>query len=281
MNKKKPKAKTNHSVKKSQEQEYLGSLDLREWWEVFATSMNKNGTQKFPTVWSFIKAKAKHKWQRHFLYWLLGPKASEGKSNYSAFPQYDWESKRDNGFWYSSKNIENLRAEIKRKDTSFARLQTAGESLIDDLAELSELQKQISREFGPRLFLDNLKSDENASRVSLYLTMKRQVQEMKAHLLQTFAKTQGMDMNQLSNFLELFAHGMGSAASAQLGYGGGAKQLEGSKEEKQYNSVLGQLCDMTLRKSAELELALPDSEAERIVQETVRPNGNGKIKRVQ
>jgi hypothetical protein len=275
----KPKpVKKKHSSVISREKVYLGSLDLKEWWEEFATASNKNGTQKFPTVWTFIKHKAKHGWQRDFLYWLIGPPASEGKSPYPETPQYDWATKRERGFWYSSENIEHLKSEIKRKDTSFARLQTAGESLLDDLAELSELQKQISKEFGGRLFLEKNTAEENSARAHLYLEMRQRVQEMKAHVLQTFAKTQGMDMNQLSNFLELFANGMGAAASQQLGYGGG-KYLpdgDGKGESGSYNSVLRQLCDATLKKAADLELELP-SEGQTIIKETIEGKTNGKV----
>jgi len=248
------------------EKEYLNSLDLVEWWEEFATATHKNGTQKYPTVWSFIKAKAKHEWQRKFLYWILGPKA-EGQSPYPDFAQYDWEAKRDRGFWYSSKNIETLKAEVKGKATSFARLQTAGDSLLDNLAELAELDKQISKEFGGRLMLPNNTADENAARMNLYLTLKEKVQTMKAHILQTYAKTQGMDLNQLSNFLELFANGMGKAVASQLGFGSPSPaQLEAENSESKYNNVLMQLHDMTLKKSADLDLALPSSEMEKVVE---------------
>ena len=279
MKKIKPKSVKKRAVSNgssnSKEKAYLQAIDFREWWEEFATGMRKNGTQKYPTVWSFIKSKAKHGWQRDLLYWVLGPEATKGDSKYSSFPQFDWNTKRERGFWFSSTNIENLRSEIKRKATSFDRLQTAGESLIDDLAELSELQKQVSKEFGNRLFLPDNTTEENTARVNLYMQLRSQMQEMKAHILQTFAKTQGMDMNQLTGFLEVFANGMGQAASRQLGYGGGQPLLEGDKAETSYNRVLTQLCDMTLKKSADLELELP-SDAERAVKESI----NGKGKRV-
>jgi hypothetical protein len=266
-NKLKVKPKKVASPGNSRNKEYLASLDLRDWWEEFAHGFKKNGAQKYPTVWSFIKAKAKVKWQQNFLYWLLGPKADEGKSEYGGYPQYDWADKRARGFWYSSENIERLSSTIKSKDTAFARLQTAGESLLDDLSEVAELQKQITREFGHQLLLPDNTADENASRVKLYLELKSSLQQQKAQILNTFAKTQGMDLNQLTDFLQLFAGGMGAAASAQLGYGGGSKTLEGRTGAATENKVLLQLTEQVMRKAAMFELDLPDMDAEQTIKE--------------
>jgi hypothetical protein len=285
---KKTKTKTKVTTKIStvtREKLYYRSLDMRQLWEEFAFKVKRNGTRSYPTIWSFIKAKTKHTWQRDFLYWVLGPEATEGKSPYPGYTQLDFESKREKGFWHSSKNIENVAAEIRRKDTSFAKLQAAGMTLLEDLGELGELNKQVSREFGGRLLLDENTAEENAARISLFLEVKSRIQILKAGVLSTFAKTQGMDMNQLANFLELFAGGMGQAASAQLGYGGGNVLTDGKTEKLGYENVLKQLCDMTMNKAAELEMELPD-DGKTIIEDLVekpKPNGhtNGKGRSLQ
>jgi hypothetical protein len=276
---KKSKPKQSHSSKQSKatrEKAYLGTLDLKELWEEFAFAINKNGTQKYTTVWSFVKAKAKSSWQRDFLYWLLGPKETGGDTLYSGFTQFDWEDKREKGFWYSETNLENFSDTIKKKHTAFDRLQQAGdESLLQSLAEYNELDKQVSKEFGGRLMLPNNTSEENTARVSLFFSLKKQIQDMKIHIIQSYAKTQGMDITQLTNFIEMLTMGKGSNVASQVGFGADRMLEGGTKEEKQYKGVLTQIVDTMLKKSADLEMELPSSSMEEIV----NTEGRGKDRR--
>ena len=82
--KKKP-AKSGNKI-----QEYYESLDLRTWWEEFSTDCTKNGTRTYKTVWSFIVAKTKIKWQQDFLWWILGPLGeSDEFKEYKQFDRFD------------------------------------------------------------------------------------------------------------------------------------------------------------------------------------------------
>jgi len=245
---------------------YLQSLDLQEWWDEFAHSHKRNGTQTYPTVWSFVKKKAKVKWQRDFLYWLLGPIA-EGESPYPGITQLDFNGKRERGFWHSSTNIENFKKEVNAKASSFQRIQSAGNSLLEDLARLGELQKKIDNEYGGALHLPDNTVEENHARVSMYMSLTQQLMTMKQALLHTYAKTQGMDMSQLSNFINLFASGMGRQVAAQLGFG---EAETAEKEETTFHKVLNQFSEMTLRKSAQMGLPLP-AEMETAAVEIITP----------
>lgn len=257
----KSKVKTNSKLAS-----YDSSLDYQSMWESFCNSTNKNGTQKYKTVWSFIKAKTKTDWQQKFLWWRIGPKADEINAAYKDFSQYDWEAKRERGFWHSDTNIVQLKNEIANKNNALSKIAQVGQLNLDMMSQLKNVIDQLNREYGNQLFLPELDVKENALRLKLFLATHREVAELLQMYQLTFAKTQGIDIQNLSDFLAMFQGGMANAAGNNaaanaLGFGSG-KQIDAESED---SAAMRQIASMMIKKAAKQGLPLPDPEMENII----------------
>lgn len=258
---KRPKSKKVAKVSSSFKS-YFDSIDFSEWWEEFAHSVNKNGTQKYQTIYSFIKHKEKAKNKREFLWWILGPEVKLTKDDehkYKSFSQYDWETKREKGFWYSSSNIEQLKREVKSKHSSMDAIRSMGTVNLDVLGQLQSVSEQLDREYNGRLFLPELSAKENTARVKLYFELKQNLVTMLKEVQLVYAKTQGVDTERLESMLAI----MGPAVLAQIsGIATGGQSSTGGLD------AVGQaIAKMISSKAAAYDLALPDKSMEDAVKE--------------
>ena len=118
MKKLKPEAKKPTRVEKSRERMYLDSLDLREWWEDFATEMNKKRNSEVSHGLEFRQGQSKARMAATLS--ILAHRAQRlPKENHrmQTFVSTNGKKNSEGGFWFSSENIEGLRSEIKRKAT--------------------------------------------------------------------------------------------------------------------------------------------------------------------
>jgi len=260
------KAKATKATDKVQD--FYESIDLRDWWEEFSTSCNENGNLQYATVWSFITKKAKDKWKRDFLWWILGPKGEDG-GEYAKYTQFDWEQRREKGHWYNSANAETLQQEVKRAGNALDAVREVGKVNVEFIQRIRNLALEIDREYSGRIFLPSLTQKENTLRAMTYTKLLDQLQGMldKAQIM--FGKTQGLDLQQLSNFLEMFAKGMGQTA-ANIGLTN-AKTLDAHLDEQDIETTtIGKIARMITAKAEAMELDLPDTDTENIITEAVK-----------
>lgn len=268
--KKKRSASTPQTSSLSKEQTYIESIDLFDWWDDFMYATNKNGSIKYPTVWSFIQKKTKIDWQRRMLYWMLGPKVDNkdiAASPYKDYPQYDWYEKRERGYWFGSQNVEDLRKDFANQMSALDKVANLGDVNIDIIGQLRELGKQIQREFGGRLFLPDASIKENMMRANLYMNLQKQFMTMMEQAQKMYSRTQGVDLDGINQFLAMMAAGAGQAAGSigmnrLLGDAGG-KTIDA--DTLQASETVKQLLQMTMKKSVELNVPLPDPDMEKII----------------
>lgn len=248
--------------------DYFDSLALYEWWEQFTTSFNDNGTFKYQTVHQFIKVKAKNEKQRKFLWYILGPAIvlegdeTNGHSDYSAFKQFDWADKREQGFWYSNANTEKLKQEATKAYGAMDEVRAVGKVNLDDICRIKTILDQLDREYGGQLNIPSFSSKENALRIATYTSLRSQLQ-IQLHSAQLmYAKTRGVDMNQLSELVAVAGASILGTLSGHVG-----------KEDPALTAKIGtmdKLRDMLLTKSTNYEMPLPDKDMEAIIKDTGR-----------
>lgn len=258
--------KQSASKSKDKVEDYYALLDLRTWWEDFATSINENGTSKYKTVWSFITAKTKIQWQRDFLYWILGPIGSS--EEYKKYEQFDWEAKREKGFWYNSANAEKLSNDVKAKRSALDAMRALGGVNVSFISRLEALAAEIDREYSGRIFLPTLTAKENNLRAATYTGLLNQLLSMMKEAQIMYGRTQGMDLERLDQFFSMFAGSMGQAA-AQMGLAEG-KVIEGDSQPTA-STAMQQVMNMVISKAAQRELDLPDPEMDTIVLNASKP----------
>lgn len=245
-------------------QALLDNYDLAEWWDEFINTPSKNGTLKYPTVYSFIKKKAKTKKEKEFLWWVLGPPvdSKEKKGHkFEKYPQFDWEAKREKGSWFVSKNVEELKQEVRRSHSAMDAIKAMGEINLDVIGRLKSVAEQIDREFGGKIFLPDLSMKENAFRSKLYFQLQEQLVGLFRECQLMFARTQGIDMERLEGILAMF----GPKVIQHLA---GASAIQGASEDehtKSLGTVAEQLNKMLVAKAVDYELQLPSKEMEDVV----------------
>jgi hypothetical protein len=253
------------SKTKDRLEEYFSSLDFTDLWESFSTDCNENGTLKYATVWSFVKAKTKESWKQKFLYWILGPIGTSDE--YKKYDQFDFDKRRENGHWYNSANASKLANEVKKHNNALESLREVGKVNISFISRLENLAKEIDREYSGRLFLPNLSAKENTLRAANYTQLLDRLQQMMGQAQIMYGRTQGMDLERLDQFFAMFGQGMGQAA-AQMGLASGGKIIEGQTPA---SAAITKIADMIAQKAANFELELPDSDMNDIVTESMQP----------
>lgn len=270
------KAKTK--VEGDKIEDFVNSLQLNEMWEEYAHGFNSNGTPKYKTVWSYISKFTKVPRERDILYWMLGPKVileDEQIPKYK-LEQYDWEARRQQGFWYSSKNIETLKSDISRKASAYESVKQAGKVNVDTIAMLNGLLRQLDEEFGGRLFLPDLSMKENTLRAQLYMMLVEKITTISNQAQLMYARTQGLDLERLDQFFSMFGTSMGRTASMLMGQTLEADSSGINPLTKQYAKVV----EMVTAKASEYDLPIPDDIAaaiQEVQQEVVQEKKSRKV----
>lgn len=198
----KSKTKTRKPVKSLQA--YYDQIDFYSWWEQFSLSFQENGQHKYITVHSFIKAKTSDPKKREFLWWVLGPKEGEPRNKeYAKYPQFDWEHKRGNEFWCSSKNIEDIKHAASHRMSSIDEIKAIGSFNLDGMGRVKRLLDQLDSEFAGRLQLPNFSVKENSIRLNEYLSIRSKLLGQMHEEQMMFAKTRSVDMSQLEALLQI------------------------------------------------------------------------------
>jgi hypothetical protein len=264
----KSKKNTKKSPTRSREKEYYENLDLRTWWETFSTECLGNGVLRYKTIWSFITVKTKIQWQRDFLWWLLGPKGES--QDYKDFPQFNWEDRREKGHWYEGDNAKRLAEDISNKRSALDSLKQLGTINLTFISRIEALATEIDREFSGRLFLSDLSLKENSLRVKMYFTYLSQIQGMLNDAQLMYGKSQGLDLERMSDFYALFSKGM-SEAAANMGFIDGEVINKPTEANNKASAALSQIMDMVVNKAAKQGIALPDKDMETIIVANAKP----------
>ena len=253
---------------------YVDSLDFNAMWESFANSFNENGTPRYRTVWSFITKQTKDAKERDILYWMLGPRVEieKGQKPKYSLEQYDWEDKRQKGFWFSSKNIENLKTDIHNKASAYESVRQAGRVNVDTIAMLNNLLRQLETEFGGRILLPNLTTKENMLRANLYMNLLERITKLSTDAQLMYAKSQGLDLENLDAFFQLFGAQMGKTAATLMG-----QKAELADKTNPLQAQFSKVVEMVTTKATEFSLPLPDNLAQAI-KETSESKSSKKAK---
>ena len=276
-----PKAKQQKKSKKTKAssskgsdgkvEAFVNSLQLNEMWEEFHNAFNSNGTPRYKTVWSFISKYTKVEKHRDILYWMLGPKVviKPGEVAKYNLDQYDWEDKRQRGYWFLDQNVQNLKQDIHAKAIAYQAIKEAGKVNVDTIAMLNKLLMQLEVEFGGRLFLPELSVKENAMRATLYMQLVEKITTISNQAQLMFAKTQGMDLERLDQFFAMFGSAMGRTAATLMGAPQDDSGDNASGHHLTMKTQFAKVLDMVTNKAAEYNLPVPDDIAAAIKATTV------------
>jgi len=250
--------KSKHAAKKHERLlDYFNSLNLESWWEQFSMSYTDSGQLKFATVHQFITSKTKDKRKYDFLWWILGPPCDEPRNpEHAPFKQFDWQAKRNNGYWTSSEKLNKIKADVSRCNSAFDEVKAIGAFNLDEMVRFKLMADQLDAEYAGRLNLPNLSAKENSIRLNEYINLKMKLQGLMHNAQQMFAKTRSVDFSALSEMLAI-------AGTAMLGTMSNTAQVD--PEVQRQLDQMQSLNKMMLAKSNTYQMDLPDKDANEII----------------
>lgn len=252
------KTKTKKPSKGIKLQDYFESLDLYSWWEQFSLSYADNGQHKHVTVLAFIKSKTSDRKKIDFLWWILGPTADEPRNpEYKVYKQFDWQHKRDQGFWLNNRKIQDIQKSAASRMSSIDEVKATGAFNLDDMGRVKMLCDQLDSEFGGRLQISTLSAKENDIRLTNYLKLRGTLQSMMHNAQEMFAKTRSMDFNAIAEMMTV----VGPAMLGQLASTTGTLDPDMQRKLNSYDQAV----HMMMNKSGDWNIPLPDKDMTEIV----------------
>lgn len=241
---------------------YFRHTDWANMWEEWYLGVDSSGTPKYPTLNSFINAKAESKEQAEFLWYYLGPKDKESEAiahKYTFAPEpVDWVAKRKSGGWFTDKNIRAISVDVTRRMNALEKLQEAGDKVtLISLVRAGQLAQKIDEDFKGVLFLPGLSFGANEARARLYIELHEKVLNLQAKAQDLFAKSHGINFDDMAGLEHLY---VATAMAAQQ------RAIEGGVIETKDQKVLKAFAEMTLLKHQRYQLPLPADAEEKIVE---------------
>jgi hypothetical protein len=247
------------------------SVDWLTWWEEFYCSVKPSGRPQYPSVYSFATAKAKSEEQRKFMLWYLGPRDEETlKYKFIPTKPLDWEKKRAQGGWSSPEELKNTSRLIKMQMDGLGALREAGNGIIlQSFLHLKDVMARLNDAFAGPWMADNLDFKVNVDRIQIYLSLYHQVLGLQRMAEDQYAKALGINFEDMKGLGDLML------ASAMVA------QRNGSEQKTRVEKVVDQLVQMTLLKSHNYDMPLPEGMKDKVVEITATPVVEAVKKNVQ
>jgi hypothetical protein len=247
------------------------SVDWLSWWEEFYCSVRSSGRPQYPSVYSFANAKAKSEEQKKFMLWYLGPRDEETQK-YKFIPTkaLDWEKKRAQGGWSSPEELKNTSRLIKMQMDGLGALREAGNGVIlQSFLHLKDVMARLNEAFSGPWMAENLDFKVNVERIRTYLSLYQQVLLLQRMAEDQYAKALGINFEDMKGLGDLML------ASAMVA------QRNGSEQKTRVEKVVDQLVQMTLLKSHNYDMPLPEGMKDKVVEITATPVVEAVKKNVQ
>jgi hypothetical protein len=229
---------------------FFRSTDWAGLWEEWFLSILPNGRYRYYTIKAFAAEKAESLEQYRFLKWYLGPDTEEPPAwkGIHAKPQ-GWVEKRRTGGWFAPENLQKFEVEIRRRVNALDALREAGSITLHSLVRAEQMAQQIDRAFHGQMFADGQEFKANLQRAQSYIRLQERVQNLKANAQEMYAKSHGVNFDDMSGLVAL----MSAAAMS------GAARVEGPTREE---AAVAAVVRMAMAKASMYNLEIPGEAVE-------------------
>jgi hypothetical protein len=250
---------------------FFWTTDWRALWEEWFLALDKQGKQKYRTLYHFIKAHAKIPAQKKFMHWYLGPQRDPDleKKDYPwcvGGPQ-DWAKKRAEGGWLSDKAETQTIKEIRRSTNILQKLSDVGDKVhLSTLMRWERLSRMVETDLlRGTLAHPDLTEDQNVKRAGKIVDLLKSIQEGIDKATEVYLRAQGVNLNDVQGLVML----LGSPAVAAA-HQSGVIDAKPTPDRALRDAV----SDMLLHKTAKFGLPIPDEMADglgKVVETTSQP----------
>jgi hypothetical protein len=189
-----------------------------KWWEEFCASTMPSGALRYPTTWSFAKAKANGIQEQRWIQGVIGPKPDleDGRKRPPIPWLGDWQQRRQMGFWFGTEKAEALAKVLKdRADGLEAARAVAGIS-AGWLRRAEGLANQADNYFGGQILIPNLSVKQNRQRADLYLRVLKELFQMASKATSNFLACHGIHQDDVTILAQMQAVSIRSATQCGI-----------------------------------------------------------------
>ena len=215
----KPASAAKRGRKPSFPEQILGTSDSRAkayrfhqqcrwdlWFEEFAQARLSNGALRYPTAWSFAKAKGKTDEQRRWIFAAIGPQPELTKGQRPAVPWLgDWQKNRQAGFWLPHDRLASLERVLEERKNGLELSRAASGFSLAWLRRVEALMDHLETFFGGQILLPHLSVKENQSRFAFYTKMMRELHDLASRALNDFLACNGIHRDNITVLARLEA----------------------------------------------------------------------------
>lgn len=244
---------------------FYKSINWAEWWDEFLFTIKDNGSPKYPTAWSFAKAKGKNDFEQKVIYRAIGPEAQppDKQIDLNCPWQGNWVQRRAKGFWVDQEGskAEILRKAIEDKTDNLEILKQFTNVPVRFLTQYERIANQIVEHFGGRAVVSTLSSNNNLRRAKTLLYLLDRCRQGASRSIDDLAKCLGLHPDAPDKWADLAILSAEQAASAALrGQQQGLQQ--GGQVAAGYIGTVTKLVSMMVNKSQNYDLPLPEADSE-------------------
>jgi hypothetical protein len=203
---------------------------LSDLWYEFNSAVKDNTKVKHRDAHSFAKKKFKHREQRQYFEWMIGPKKIWEQEAESSNGKYvvpwlgDWHKRRQTGYWNTEtrEHIKGLTSAIKENVESSQAIRATAPFIVQELMRCVRLKEKIDDLFqGEPFDGTELNPKKQGHRFKQYLSMHREVWVDMQSRINMWMRIHGVnpdnphEMQDMATLAQLI--GQSSAASALTG----------------------------------------------------------------
>lgn len=244
---------------KSLEQRMLTDMRLfyrnTDWaalWEEFYTAVTITGARKY-SLRRFINKMGESDEQIDFLWWYFGAPLLDDDPDKDKYPfvvggPQDWLRKRENGGWFTPKNIAEFRSDITRQVNALDAVASMGNrATIGFVHRGHKMAVQLDEEFRGQFFRPDYDAAQNATRAHLYMSLHERILTYQERAQSLYAKCHGIDFADMSGIVTLMS---------AVGMRGAQAEIDGKAQGKDA-TMITEIVKMAMHKAAQYKMDVP------------------------
>lgn len=188
--------------------QFYKSCPWDAWWTEFCTATMPSGALRYPTAWSFARAKAKNNLDEQRWIWAaIGPRPvfDNGHKKPTIPWLSDWSKRRQGSFWFGTEKAEALARVLKERQNALEAARGVGAIQVDWIRRTVGLANQVDNFFGGQMLLPELSLKENARRASLYLKAHNELFSMCSQATEAYLRCHGIHQDDVTVLAQIAA----------------------------------------------------------------------------
>lgn len=256
----------------SKGKQFWKSIKWDEWWHEFTTELRTDGVYKYPTVWSFAKAKGNTAKEAQLIYYAIGPQPDLPPGKRQPLPYLgDWQKRRREGFWDGEDKVKAVDALIDERKDALAVAKASSRITLRFIEKIAMASEKIDEYFAgmPLSMAEGIDDKSNFRRLNRWIKAQRDLFAILKEAKELFLLENGIpaDAKELNSFLSMAVFSLGANREGQPQLNAAVVSANGNGNGHQNGQngdspTLKKMMSMVMNKAAAFNLPLPTLDEE-------------------